>query len=180
MQMKTIGIDLAALEKNASGLAVFEDFKVETNIIFKNSDIIEKVVLERPEIVAIDAPLSFPKSMTGFRSCEKKIIKMGFSLYPPTFKHMQTLTMRGMGLAAIFKERGFGVIEVHPKTSMKILNIYSIEDLKRLGIRLEKEDISEHELDAVVAAYTGFLNLNKKTRTIENEGSIVIPKMARK
>lgn len=172
--MKSIGIDLAALGKNPTGIAILEGLEVGTGILHSDSEIIKDIYEEDPDIVAIDAPLSFPRGMKGFRSCERKLIKLGFRFFPPVFKHMKLLTQRGMKLASILRG-SFEVIEVHPKTSMKILGIDDIEDLNTLKIMPKSKKASRHEFDAIIASYTGFLHLKKRTEVIKNEGSIVIP-----
>jgi hypothetical protein len=173
--MKSIGIDLAALEENPTGFVVMHELRARTKVLYNTDEILEEIFRENPDITAIDAPLSFPEDMKGFRGCDKRLIKLGYKVFPPTFRHMKRLTQRGIEITSTLKRGGFNVIEIHPKTSMKILGLFNHEDLERVGIVLQNENISKHEFDAVLAAYTGFLHLKRKTRRIKNEGEIVIP-----
>lgn len=73
------------------------------------------------------------------------------------------LTMRGVGLAEAMGRAFKGrcqLKETHPRTVQKILGF---EDLKRdLGEYFQMpRDSNEHELDALLAALTGFFSIFK-------------------
>lgn len=88
---------------------------------------------------------------------------------------MKMLTLRGIELAQELK-KDFQVIETHPRTSQKQL---AIKDIKKDLSRIYKlpNDPTEHELDALLAAVTGYLYLKGKCIELGDpeEGVIVIP-----
>ena len=80
--MKIIGIDLAGSEKRKTGICVLNE-KLEANCfcVFKDKEILDLIEKERPDLIAIDAPLSLPKkrkslkrkSKIHFRECDKEL-----------------------------------------------------------------------------------------------------------
>jgi len=94
---------------------------------------------------------------------------------------MRSLTERGVSLAAELRAKNLEVIEIHPRTSGVLL--FKTPDRDRWVTKLRKKrvklkgNISEHEIDAAMAALTGALHLQKKTDEVGNskEGTIVIP-----
>ena len=179
--MKVIGIDLAGWATNPSGFALLSGRKIETLLVYSDDEIIGLCMRERPSVVAIDAPLSMPKR-GNLRKADALLIKRGFRVFPPTFAGMRSLTERGMRLAKKIRAKKIKVIEIHPRTSgMLLFNTPLrkkwVAELKRRGWQL-KESASEHEIDAVLAALTGVLYLNRGTEEIGRgeEGVILIPK----
>lgn len=185
--MKIIGIDLSGREENPSGICILNGHKLILKTLYKNDDILNEIKLTEPSLVAIDAPLSLPKgrcclekdckcSVGGhFRQAEKDIRPYGRVL-PLTFQGMKMLTMRGITLARELRKE-YKVIETHPRTSQKMLKMDDLEhDLARLFEM--PTNTTEHELDAAVAALTGFLFI--KDCYIElghpEEGTIIIAK----
>jgi len=164
-----VGLDLAGSEKRPTGVA-FLDQKLQTCILFTDEEILS--ACGGVKLVAIDAPLSLPRK-GGLREGDKKLIRMGFRVFPPLFSGMKSLTRRGMRLAA--KLRGeTKVIEIHPRTSGLILfrTDERSEWLRRIRKIYPLRSPSEHEIDAVLAALTGKLHLEGKTRKV---GNIIIP-----
>jgi len=87
-----------------------------------------------------------------------------------------------MRLAGMLRAKGLRVIEIHPRTSGVLLFKTSdrrrwVNKLSEKGIKL-KEDASEHEIDAALAALTGALHLGGKTEEVgaAEEGTIIIPR----
>lgn len=156
--MKIVGIDLAAKDKNFTGIAVING-KRETFLVKTDSEILEVIEKERPDLVAIDAPLSIRKP---FRACERKIIKMGFHPMPLTIKSIELLAQRAILLASKIK-KNCRVIEVFPSASKKILN-------------LKFKGMSKHEEDALIAAETGKFYLQGKAKEVRGNGTIVLPR----
>ncbi len=178
--MKTVGIDLAGLQTNASGFAVLFDRRIQTRLVYLNQEIIELCVQNRPELIAIDAPLSWPKC-GNLRKADRLLMNRGFRVLPPLFGGMKSLTKRGGYLIKKLQKEKIDVIEVHPTTSGKILFNTSdrekwVKGLKRLGFQLEKGK-SRHEVDASMAAFTAALHLKGKTEKVGNtkEGEIIVP-----
>lgn len=195
-----VGIDLAGNPKNPTGFAAIKpSLTVEVCLVFNNEDIIKKVERTDPSLVAIDAPLTLPKGRCCFKlSCncktrganlrvaDREMIKLGYRVFPPAFGGMRTLTMRGIELSKILHTKNFKVIEVHPRSSklalkLPIENSQKLQNkLTKLGLKGEilKRKLSDDELDAIIAALTGYLNLKNQTETIgePDEGQIIIPK----
>ncbi|MEM2282976.1 MAG: DUF429 domain-containing protein [Candidatus Hadarchaeales archaeon] len=169
-----VGVDLAGSERRPTGIALLGR-TLSTKTVHAEEEILE--ACRGAGLVAIDAPLSLPRK-GGLRKGDRELIRMGYRVFPPLFSRMRMLTRRGMGLAAKLRREGIRVIEIHPRTSGLIL--FGTEDrrlwlrkLARLGV---KRTASEHELDAALAALTGKLYLEGKTRKV---GNIVIPLKAR-
>lgn len=177
---KIVGVDLAGRETNPSGFAVLSGGRLRTVLIYSDEDIENLCVSERPDLVAIDAPLSLPKC-GSLRKADTSLIKRGFRVLPPTFGGMKSLTERGMRLAGELRTKGVRIIEIHPRTSGVILFGKAIRrvwvrELEKRGVRFAK-GTSEHEIDAAIAALTGALHLQGKTEGVgdASEGIIVIP-----
>ncbi len=86
------------------------------------------------------------------------------------------LTERGIALSDKLK-RKYGVIEVHPRTAQKILGFDELySDLSKY-FKLPSE-VTVHELDAALAALTGFFYLKDCYMELGDpeEGTIILPK----
>lgn len=180
-ELTVIGVDLAGTPRNPSGFAKLCGDQLETREIYSDADILELCERSRPKVVAIDAPLSLP-ARGNLRLADESLIERGFRVFPPTFKSMRSLTERGMRIASELRAKGIRVIEIHPRTSGMALfgtpdRAAWVPEFQKHGWRL-KPLASEHEIDAVAAAITGLLWLEKKTEEIGNplEGAIVIPR----
>lgn len=174
MDVTFVGIDLAALPKNPTGVAAY-DGRFECSTLYGDVEIIDYVLGRRPEAVAIDAPLSLPFGRCCFndsccgprkiRTCDRILISMGYRVFPPGYSFMKELTMRGIGLRRRLEPEGIKVIEVHPRTTKRILG---------LGHFVEANN--EHEDDACAAALTAYLYSEGKCREIAgSDGATVIP-----
>ncbi len=164
-----VGLDLAGSPERPTGVAFLER-RLQTCTLFQDEEII--VACQDTKLVAIDAPLSLPKK-GALRKCDRDLIRMGYRVLPPLLGGMRALTLRGIRLARLIRKSGTEVIEIHPRTSALIL--FGEEDRKKWLRHLEKlggRPRNKHEIDAAVAALTGKLFLEKKTR---NVGRIVIP-----
>jgi len=97
------------------------------------------------------------------------------------------LTKRGIKLRKILEKNGYKVIEVYPGATQDILKIarknVSLkklrEGLEKLGIKIEKRELTHDELDAITAAFTGYLHLKGMSLSLgnEKEGVIIVPKI---
>ena len=102
---------------------------------------------------------------------------------------MRKLTMRGINLKRALEAEGFVVIEAYPGGAQDVLGIPRKQrglmklksGLEALGIKGLKNQMSDHELDAVTCSYVGKLFLEKKAVTYgaPSEG-IVMPKGRKK
>ncbi len=157
--MIVIGIDLAGKDKNPTGFCVLSD-KTETKSLFTDDEIINEVLRIKPDLVAIDAPLSFPTS-GYYRQCEELLSERGFKPLSPLFPYMRILVERGVKLKNEFEKSGIKVIEVYPKAGESILGLN------------RSAHANEHEYDALVCALTGrcFLQGN-----YEDLSGIIVPK----
>jgi len=157
--MKVVGIDLAGKEENETGFCVLSDSGIETFTLFTDSEILEKVRKVGPEVIGIDAPLSFPEAGL-YRESEKLLLERGFKPVSTRFPGMRVLVLRAIELVRILREEGYRVIEVYPRATEKVL-----------GLKMEK-GVNEHEYDSLLCALTAksFLEGN-----YEDLKGIVIP-----
>jgi hypothetical protein len=179
--MTTIGLDLAGLHSNPTGVASLVNRNFETSLVYSDEEIVELCLRRHPDLVAIDAPLSLPMS-GNLRLADRLLIKRGLRVFPPTFAGMKKLTARGIRVAGELRGKGVKVIEIHPRTSGKILFGTSKRKAWLSELRKKRwtvgQNMSEHEADAVVAALTAWLHLRGKTEEIgtAEEGTIIIPR----
>jgi uncharacterized protein len=176
--MLIIGLDLAGVESRPTGFCTLKDMKANTCQVYKDNEILSKIEDNKPQVVAIDAPLSLPpgrKSLeerTGehLRECDRELLKRGIRFFPMTLGPMRKLTMRGINLRRILEGENFRVIEAYPGGAQDVLGVprkqKGIEKLKsgleNLGIMGLNDQMSDHELDAVTCAYVGKLFLEGK------------------
>lgn len=192
VQMVVVGLDLAGVETRPSGLCIFKEMKIETELLYSDKEIIQKIEKLKPKIITIDAPLSLPpgrktieeRTDVHLRECDKELLRRGIKFFPITLGPMRKLTERGIKLKKILEDRGFKVIEVYPGAAQDVWNIPRkqrgleklMNGLKKMGIKGLKKDMSDHELDAVTCALVGkyYLGGNAEVLgTIDN--GIVMP-----
>jgi len=194
--MIVIGIDLAGSEKRNTGICILnENLETKYFVVHKDEEILDLIEKFTPDLIAIDAPLSLPKGRKSldrrekihFRECDKKLFELGIKFFPITLGPMRMLTKRGIKLRRILEKKGYKVIEVYPGATQDILKIarknVSLkklrEGLEKLGIKIkiERRELTHDELDAITAAYTGYLHLKGMSVSLgnEDEGTIVIP-----
>jgi predicted nuclease with RNAse H fold len=135
-----LGIDLAAKEKNPTGIFAinYKGEVLEEGIVFSNESIFKFVERNKPKVIAIDAPLSLPV-FGNVRTEERILMKKGYKLFP-FFDSMRLLAERGMMILEKYKNK-FTIIEVCPAITAKILNI-----------EREKNKLRRHVEDAKLAA----------------------------
>jgi predicted nuclease with RNAse H fold len=192
--MKILGIDLAGSEKRKTGICILnEKLIAHSFFVFSDQEILNLIEKEKPDLIAIDAPLSLPKgrkslkrkSKIHFRECDRELWKLGIRFLPITLGPMRKLTERGIKLRKIL-EKKYKVIEVYPGATQDILKIprkqKGLKKLKKglenLGIKILKKNPNGDELDAITSAFTGFLYLKGKCIAIgdKEEGQIILPK----
>ncbi|MEM2875885.1 MAG: DUF429 domain-containing protein [Candidatus Bathyarchaeia archaeon] len=191
--MLVVGLDLAGVENKPSGFCVLEGMRAETYLLYTDEEIIQKVRELKPNVIAVDAPLSLPPGRTSIeertgthlRECDRELLRRGIKFFPITLGPMRKLTQRGMRLRETLEVEGFRVIEVYPGGAQDVLGIPRKgmglkklrEGLEKLGIQGLKESVSDHELDAVTSAFVGRLFLEGKTETLgELREGIVMPR----
>ena len=189
-----IGVDLAASERRDTGICILDNEMVaKTTIVHRDEEILEIIKRYNPRVVAIDAPLSIPKSRKNihdrsgghFRECDLLLRKYKIKFFPVTLGPMRKLTERGINLKnKIENETGIEVIEVYPGGAQDVLGIPRktrclvclYKGLKSLGIKGLKKDMTGDELDAVTAAYVALLYVNGRVKLLKGiDGCIVMP-----
>lgn len=172
--MRVIGVDLAADEKNPTGIAELEEDKVKTFTIMKDSEIIDFIKRFKPNVVVIDAPLT--TSEKPFRPAEREMQQLGFKLLPLNIPSMKKLSERGRHLKYIIK-RFCEVIETHPNSAKKILGIKDAKELKK--VRIMNIIKNEHEKDAIICAVVGVFYLENQYQEFgdEESGKIILPRV---
>jgi len=174
--VKAVGIDLAGVEKRETGFCVLDNnLNAKICILHTSKQIVQEVEKIRPDVVSIDAPLALPKARPSLsakykkyphlRECDKELARMGIRFFPVTLGPMRKLTKRGIKLRRVLENRGFKVIESFPGAIQDVLKMprkqRGIEKLRKAlieyGIKgdIEKEKISDHELDAITSALVG-------------------------
>lgn len=193
--MKILGIDLAGSEKRKTGICILnESLFADCFVVFKNKEIFEIIKKEKPNLIAIDAPLSLPKgrksirkkSNIHFRQCDKELLKMKIKFFPITLGPMRQLTERGIKIRKLL-EKNFKVIEVYPGGAQDILGIPRKQKgldrlkkgLEKLGIKILKDNPSGDELDAITCAICGWFLLKKEVIFLgdKKEGLMILPKI---
>ena len=179
-----IGIDLAGVEKNPTGWALWKNKVISTCHLYENHEILEHLTKFEPTLITIDAPLSLPKKGI-MRKADREMYRHGYPVFPPRFPAMEKLTLRAIKITQQIKREKLHIIEVHPTSTRKALKIPT-KDWKKIqnifihmGLKgdLETRVLTSHEIDAVTAALTGYLYLQEKTELIGDgeEGYIVVP-----
>lgn len=188
MNIKIIGMDLAGKPENPTGICFLDSPKLNFSTFFEDNDILSYIYDVDPSLIVIDAPLSLPKgrcclsnecicSKDGghFRAAEVEIRKYGRTL-PLTFHGMRMLTERGIKLADELKKK-YTVLESHPRTIQKILGFSNLHNDLMDYFELP-ENISEHELDAVLLVIAGIFYMKNEFMEFGDveEGTIILPK----
>jgi hypothetical protein len=167
--------------------------RAETRVVYSDEEIIKGIEDVKPEIIAIDAPLSLPdgrksiedRNNVHLRECDRELLKRKIKFFPVTLGPMRKLTERGIRLKKILENKGYKVIEVYPGGAQDILNIPRkqkgldklINGLKKLKIIGLTNEMNDHELDAITCAYIGKLHLEGKTLIFGiPDKSIIMPK----
>lgn len=182
---RVVGIDLAGSEKNDTGFCVLvgdgSSKRVKTKVLKNDRDIKLQCDLLKPELIAIDAPLT-PARNAYMRAADEELKEYG--ALPQNLRGMTYLVERGIRLGNLLKKE-YNVIEVFNTATAKILGFYEKEDIgmqKKLA-KLVEGDLKDRiltrdELDSISAALTAFLYAQGKTVEVgDDEGRIVIPKV---
>ncbi len=157
--MKVIGIDLAGKDKNPTGFCIMINGKTEVRLLHSNEEILKVVDEIEPDVIAVDAPFSFPED-GYYRDSDNKLQEEGFKPLSPRFPGMQPLVERAMKLVPELR-KNYRVIEVFPRATEKILGL---------------EEKKTHEYDALLCALTGKYYYEGKFRAIGKE-EIVVPNL---
>lgn len=191
------GIDLTSTAAKPSACLGLDDKLqlVYLGFVAEDSDIIAMANLYSPQVIAIDAPLSWPTptSLQKGRACERQLAALGIPCYFTTEKSIiRKMVDRGISLKNELCQQGFQVIEIYPYASKVRLFGKAIPKkttpqgmaflISSLGNILPslKPWVGgfDHDLcDAAIAAYTGVLYGQNMVDALGNseEGLIFIP-----
>jgi predicted nuclease with RNAse H fold len=180
-----VGIDLAGSDKNDTGFCLLvsdgKEKKVKTTLLKSDEDIRLQCEIIKPELIAIDAPLSFARNAYS-RMADEELKEYG--TLPQSLRGMRALVERGVLIGNMLKNH-YKVIEVYNNASAKILGFHEKKDIemqKRLAKLVDGElkdrIMKRDELDSITSALTAFLYVEGKTKEVgDDEGKIVIPKI---
>lgn len=170
--MKIMGIDLAVPGKFKTGIAVLE---LHSKYIFvkviDSINIVDEVVKTKPQIVAIDAPLTTPSKGIN-RLIEIRARRFGLKLLPPLMSGMRRLTEYAIEIKNILKSYGVKVIEVHPSSTLKVMNMSReefLEVINNLFTIKNRKNLCTDEIDAIVCAITGLLYYKQCYASLKDE-----------
>jgi predicted nuclease with RNAse H fold len=188
-----LGIDLAGVPTRPTGICILKNMTVETSLAYTDEEIVGIAESCQPAVITIDAPLTLPpgrktiedRNGEHLRPCDRELLRRKIKFFPITLGPMRTLTRRGIVLKERLQPLSCPILEVYPGGSQDILGIprkqQGLDKMKKgheeLGIQGLKKSMSDHELDAVTAAYVGKLFLEEKAEVYGNheEDGIVMP-----
>ena len=150
-EVKVAGIDPSL--RRPSGVAVIEGGRLKSWLA-DWGDVARDV--SGSLVIAIDAPLTLPKS-GYFRDVDKAMVRLGLRVLPPGWRWMRELALRSIELASRLREGGSIVIETHPRSVLKYLNIGSLEELASLlGVTINEVNGGRDAVDAAVCALVAY------------------------
>ena len=201
-----VGIDLAGLERNETGVAVLRDGRLALlTAASTDVEILALAGLAGPDgTVAINAPLTWPSGRcclddncrcrfdpgTRSRQLERDLRRMGVPILATAL--IKVLARRGHRIADALRLAGLELLEVYPYATLRLLGLPTAgkrtelgrrrihAELRRLVPGLDHPGASEHQLDAVVCALTAQLWREGRARVVglAEEGQMVIPDVA--
>jgi uncharacterized protein len=190
-----VGIDLAGSPNRNTGICALRGMTLTSiGTLHTDQEILDFIERIRPDLIAIDAPLSLPpgrksleeRNAEHFRPSDRELMKRGIRFFPITLGPMRLLTARGIMLKKKLTRRGYPVIEIYPGAAQDIFGIPRKQHglpklhqgLERLGLRGFKKDMNGDELDAVTGALVGRMYLKGKAEVLGDEktGAIIVPK----
>lgn len=190
--MSHLGIDYGSKLAGTTAIAYIKKDKIKVVQSVKNKDadafILSVIEDTNPDKVFIDAPLSLPAAFYNkgdnyfYRDCDIKLKAMS-----PMF--LGGLTARAMRLKSIITKKQTLVYETYPKALVNInTDLKPMYDKKSKDhiipfCKLLKQEIpyswtsltNWHQVDAVLAWWSGYRHLNKEAIVIGNkqEGQII-------
>ncbi len=190
-EKRVMGIDLAGSDRRNTGICIIDEDLVKIACTRRTDDeILELFGEHAPALIAIDAPLSLPEGRTHidekndkhFRECDLMLRKLGIKFFPITLGPMRMLTKRGFKLKNELEKRGAIAVEAYPGANYDVWGVKRKDKgeitakFSELGFKLDEQDYSQDELDAVCCAITGNLILSGKAKALKGrDGCIWIP-----
>ena len=187
------GIDLAGVSHRPSGCCLLDGLKADTRLLYTDEEIMDWLRKEKPELIAIDAPLTLPpgrksideRNESHYRPCDMELRRRKIPFFPITLGPMRVLTKRGIKLREVLERAGFRVVEIYPGGAQDIWgiprarhNLSGLRDgLCKRGISGLKKQCTDHELDAASGALVGHLFLQEKAEVYGDfkSGAIIMP-----
>jgi predicted nuclease with RNAse H fold len=186
-----VGVDLAGSPRRPTGVCVLRGIAARTRIALTDEEILTRVAQARPDLVAIDAPLSLPagratihdRAGPHFRECDLELRRRGIRFFPITLGPMRMLTERGLLLKARIEERGYRTVECYPGGAQDVWGLPRQHrdrpglrrGLEQLGVRGLTETMTGDELDAVTAALVGRWYLLGRGEMLGGAEGILMP-----
>ena len=170
--MRVAGIDLSTLKNKPSYCCLLDSGRACILELYSLDELVKTIVKFKPQIIAIDAPLSMPKESKPFRAFEYKAIREGAKLLPLTLKGMKELATVGKVLTAKLEAWGLNVIETHPASAALFLGYKSTIELAKhaTGLALQKD-----EADAITCCIVGMLFIAGKCRVYGGSPKFALP-----
>jgi hypothetical protein len=188
-----VGVDLAGVPSRPSGMCLLRRCKATTSLLYSDEEIQDYIMKIRPNLIAIDAPLTFPpgrksiedKNASHYRLCDLELRRRKIPFFPITLGPMRELTRRGILIRKQLEREGFRVVEIYPGGAQQVWHIPRVKHdrvklragLKKLGIKGLTSKASDHELDAATGALVGLLFLQGKAEVYGDfsTGAIIMP-----
>jgi predicted nuclease with RNAse H fold len=170
-----IGLDLAAKQDRCSGIAVIDSYYgevVSAGCLRTDNEIISFVSDLKPSVIAIDAPLT---NKPEIREVDKLMIKLGFRVFPPSFKWMRQLSLRGYELMTKLNTPEFTIIETHPKSVLKHVGLKNFKELLDLiGVKLgELQVTNKHVEDALIASAVAYCYILGRVSKVSSHDGVI-------
>lgn len=203
-----VGIDLAGVDRVETGVAILRAGRLEWLGSASDDRAVWAAATSagRGAIVAINAPLTRPIGRccldddcpcradpgTRSRAVERELARRGVPTLATAL--IKILARRGRSLALALRLAGYDPIEVYPFASLKLLGLPCSgkktpsgraaihRALRRRVPGLNHPSASEHQLDAVVCAYTAHLWRLGRASAMGDpaEGQMIVPSACRK
>ncbi|MEM1864423.1 MAG: hypothetical protein QXN10_05945 [Desulfurococcaceae archaeon] len=170
------GLDLAGSKRRPTGVAIITmafDI-IDTRTLFRDEEIINYIIRNHVNTVAIDSPLDRPSCGSVFRKIDLVLIRNGFKVLPPGWIGMSMLVNRAIGISKALMAMGVEVLETHPRSSLKSSGCSSFEELIRaLNLNINRE-LNKDEKDAIVSALVCVFHKLGKSRIYRAEDGQVV------
>jgi uncharacterized protein len=173
---RVAGIDLAGSPTRRTGYCLLtRGLRTKLAILADDCEILERVAIDAPELVVVDAPLWLPRGRTSLdqrgpphlRACDRELLRRRIRFFPLTLGPMRLLTARGMRLRAQLETVGVAVLEGFPGATQDIMGwprkgegvTQLHQALRRFGFTGDVASSrfpSHDELDAVGCAWAGW------------------------
>jgi predicted nuclease with RNAse H fold len=196
--MSFLGIDLSASAKRGSFFAHLDGQGHLTRVDSFNTfeELADVLQVHKPQLVAIDAPLSLPLGLCCLeeshscspalgqkgRACEQELARMHIGCFFTTKRSIiKGLIYRGLELSQDLRSKGYQVIEVYPYATKVLLfgdNIPPKNSARGLAFLKEKlshvinglgpyvPGLNHDGCDALLAAHTAWLHGDGRTDSL--------------